>query len=86
MIEEVCEGGKVSLNLFFIIIILYSVLINMDLRQGNGRSGRGGGVLLSIVAPAPVRPGNESGVLRIGCLNLRGCNEVEEENIDLIRI
>ena len=49
----------------------------MDLGQGNGRSG-GVGVLPSIVAPAPVRPGSDSGVLRIGCLNVRGCNEVEK--------
>ena len=45
-----------------------------------GGAEEGGGVLLSIVAPAPVRPGNESGVLRIGCLNLRGCNEVEKRD------
>ena len=38
------------------------------------------GVLSSIVAPDPVPLGNESGVLRIGCLNVRGCNEVEKRD------
>ena len=51
----------------------------MDLRQGNGRSGSVG-VLLSIVAPDLVRPGSESGMLRISCLNVRGCNEVEKRH------
>ena len=51
----------------------------MDLRQGNGRSG-GVGVLPSIVAPAPVLPGSESKVLRIGCMNVRGCNELEKRD------
>ena len=36
------------------------------------------GALPSIIAPGPVCPGSESGVLRIGCLNVRGCNEVEK--------
>ena len=36
------------------------------------------GVFPSIVVPAPVLPGSESGVLRIGCLNVRGYNEVEK--------
>ena len=35
-------------------------------------------VLPSIISPAPVRPGSESGVLRIGCLNVRVCNEMEK--------
>ena len=51
----------------------------MDLGQGNGRSGSVG-VLFSIIAPVPVRPGSESGVLIIGCLNVRGCNEVEKRD------
>ena len=51
----------------------------MDLRQVNGRSGNVG-VLPSIVAPALFGPESESGVLRIGCLNVMGSNEVNERN------
>ena len=49
----------------------------MDLGQGNGRSG-GVGVLPSIIAEPLFCPGSESGALRIVCLNVRGCNEVEK--------
>ena len=49
----------------------------MDLRQGNGWSGSME-VLPFIVTPTLVRPGRENGVLRIGCLNERDCNEVEK--------
>ena len=49
----------------------------MDL--GHGWSG-GVGVFPSIVAPAPVCPGSKSRMLRIGCLYVRGCNEVEKRD------
>ena len=38
------------------------------------------GILPPIVPPALVRPGSESRVLRIGCLNTKGCNEVEKRD------
>ena len=38
------------------------------------------GVFQSKVSLAPVRPGSESRVLRIGCLKVRGGNEVENRD------
>ena len=73
-----CEGGKVSLYLFS-VIILYRVFINRDLKKGNGRSGSMG-VIPLIISPAPVSPGSETVVLRIDCLNVRCCNEVEKRD------
>ena len=52
----------VSLYLFFVIIILYSVLLIWISGRVMGGA-EVGGVFPSIVDPAPVRPGSESGVL-----------------------
>ena len=51
----------------------------MDFKQGNGQSGSVG-VLPLEIAPTLVRPGNESRLLKMGCLNVRGCNEVEKRD------
>ena len=49
----------------------------MVLRQANGRSGSVG-IFPLIVSLAPVRHVSGSGVLKIGCLNVRERNEVEK--------
>ena len=70
----------------FVFIFYHYIVqcfINMDPRQGNGWN-RYVEILPSIVAQAPVHPGSESGVLRIGCLNVRGKEMFKECKLDIL--
>ena len=51
----------------------------MDHRQSNRLSGSMGFLSLEGV-PTPVRPGSGSRVLKVGCLNVRGCNELKKRD------